>query len=75
MCENCPYRLNLGNDLGDLGFKCGLDYCPQECYLFDCTPEENALSHHRQHLDQMEKQLKEEVAENLEEIKESRSDL
>lgn len=40
VCENCPYKLNLGNDLGDLGFKCGLDYCIHECALFDCTVEE-----------------------------------
>ena len=47
-CEKCPYRVNLGNSSGDLGFKCGLDYCPQECLMFDCTPEENARSHARQ---------------------------
>lgn len=74
MCENCPYSVGLGNNLGDLGFGCGLDYCPQECYMFDCLAEESRLSHHRQHLDQMETELREEIAENLAEIRQERAE-
>lgn len=74
MCENCPYSIGLGNDLGDLGFGCGLDYCPQECYMFDCTPEENALSHQIQNLDKMETELREEIAENLAVIRQERAE-
>lgn len=63
MCENCAYKIKKGEYLSSMSFGCGNDYCIHECRMFDCLAEENEKSHQIQQLDELERQLREELAD------------